>query len=338
VNHEKRWFYWTGGPMGPPLARLRGALRRRRAASIALPWERLLWCGRPAFALLPHERYILTDFRLVRVAGAQIDELLLRDVGEIHQTQSNGLLGLSTLIVHPRAGRRPRIVLRRVRRGPQLAALLEWLSGEPGDHGPVLDARAVAAAMAWNPPETARAPGRALAGLAAAVVAVFGVVIGLHGTSVPLASYSPDDQIYPNGLKRTRAEIVRFMETEVMPWARVTLGPLKGGSHRITCETCHARNPEARDWRMPAVAALPRPDVKTAGWEHNGGAMDAQMRNAIYGYGAESDKQSKAAYMREFVMPGMAQLLHRPAYDFTRPYAFNRSRQAFGCYHCHRVN
>ena len=65
--------------------------------------------------------------------------------------------------------------------------------------------------------------------------------------------------------------------------------------------------------------------------------MDAQMRNAIYGYVAESDKQAKAAYMREFVMPGMAQLLHRPAYDFTRPYAFNRSRQAFGCYHCHRV-
>ena len=140
-----------------------------------------------------------------------------------------------------------------------------------------------------------------------------------------------------NGLKRPRAEIVRFMQDEIMPWARATLGPLKGGSYRITCETCHAKNPEARDWRMPAVAALPRPDVKTAGWEHYSGAMDAQMRNAIYGYVAESDKQAKAAYMRELVMPGMAQLLHRPAYDFTRPYAFNRSRQAFGCYHCHRV-
>jgi hypothetical protein len=113
---------------------------------------------------------------------------------------------------------------------------------------------------------------------------------------------------------------------------------LKGGSHRITCETCHGRNAVARDWVMPAVAALPRPAVKNAGWEHYGGAMDAQMRNAIYGYGAESDKQAKAAYMREIVMPGMAQLLHRPAYDFTRPYAFNRTRQAFGCYHCHRVN
>jgi len=36
-------------------------------------------------------------------------------------------------------------------------------------------------------------------------------------------------------------------------------------------------------------------------------------------------------------MPGMAALLHRPAYDFTRSYEHNRSRNALGCYHCHRV-
>jgi hypothetical protein len=41
--------------------------------------------------------------------------------------------------------------------------------------------------------------------------------------------------------------------------------------------------------------------------------------------------------MREVVMPGMAQLLRRPAYDFTQPYDYNRSRHALGCYHCHRV-
>ena len=57
--------------------------------------------------------------------------------------------------------------------------------------------------------------------------------------------------------------------------------------------------------------------------------MDAQIRNAIYGYLAQSDKQAKAAYMRETVMPGMARLLHRPAYDFTQPYEYNRSRLAF---------
>jgi hypothetical protein len=66
--------------------------------------------------------------------------------------------------------------------------------------------------------------------------------------------------------------------------------------------------------------------------------MDTQMRNAIYGYNADTDKQNKAAYMREVVMPGMARLLHRPAYDFTQPYEYNRTHFAFGCYHCHRVS
>jgi hypothetical protein len=86
------------------------------------------------------------------------------------------------------------------------------------------------------------------------------------------------------------------------------------------------------------VAALPKPNVTNGGWEIYSASMDAQTRNAIYGYIAESDKQAKAAYMREVVMPGMARLLHRAPYDFTKPYDYNRTRQAFGCYHCHRVN
>jgi hypothetical protein len=65
--------------------------------------------------------------------------------------------------------------------------------------------------------------------------------------------------------------------------------------------------------------------------------MDAQMRNAIYGYMALSEKQDRAAYMRQVVMPGMARLLNRPAYDFTKTYDYNRANHAFGCYHCHRV-
>ena len=88
---------------------------------------------------------------------------------------------------------------------------------------------------------------------------------------------------------------------------------------------------------MPAVAALPEPHFKQLGWELYSTAMDAQMRNAIYGYLAESDNQARAAYMRQVVMPGMARLLHRPAYDFTKSYEYNRTRAAFGCYHCHRV-
>jgi hypothetical protein len=314
--------------------------RRSRAAEIALPWERLLWSGGPALPFSPRERYVLTDFRLVRLAGADVDELILRDIGEIDRTQTRlgRMIGASTLRVHARDGRRPPIVLQRVRRGPQLAALLEWLSGDRGERGPALDAGAVAAAMAWTPQKTSSGYRKAWVGAAAVVVAVCGVAIGLHGKGDPPRPYAPDDPIYPHGHKRTRIEIVHYMEDEIMPWARATLGPLKGGSHRITCETCHGRNPGSRDWRMPAVAALPQPAVRTEGWEQYGGGMDAQMRNAIYGYLAESHKQTRAAYMRELVMPGMARLLRRPAYDFTRPYAYNRARQAFGCYHCHLVN
>ena len=88
---------------------------------------------------------------------------------------------------------------------------------------------------------------------------------------------------------------------------------------------------------MPAVAALPEPHVRLLGWETSSTAMDAQMRNAIYGYVAESDNHARAAYMREVVMPGMARLLGRPPYDFTRSYEYNRTHLAFGCYHCHRV-
>ena len=122
-----------------------------------------------------------------------------------------------------------------------------------------------------------------------------------------------------------------------MPWARTALAPIVGGEDRVACTTCHGTGAPARGWRMPAVAALPSPVVRVLGWERYGGEMDAQMRNAIYGYAAQSDKQSKASYMREVVMPGMAHLLHRPAYDFTRTYEYNRTHLAFGCYHCHRV-
>ena len=41
--------------------------------------------------------------------------------------------------------------------------------------------------------------------------------------------------------------------------------------------------------------------------------------------------------MRSSVMPEMARLLGRPAYDFTQSYQDNRVRAAVGCYHCHQV-
>jgi hypothetical protein len=302
--------------------------------SVPLPWERLLWSGRSRWF---GSRYILTDFRLVKIAGSRTDELVLHDIGEVHRVEStlDRLLGTSTLIVDARNPSLPSLVLSGVVRGAELAALLELLAGDPRAAS---DADAIRAALAWEP--RGSGPGmtgvrEALAGVAIVLVALFGLV--LQGRARPIVIYSPDDPIAPSGNKRSTAEIVQFMETDVMPWARTAIGPLKGGADRITCETCHGKEPALRGWRMPAVAALPAPDVRDFGWERYNTAMDAQMRNAIYGYLAESDKQAKATYMREVVMPGMAQLLRRQPYDFTRPYAENRARNAIGCYHCHRV-
>lgn len=299
---------------------------------IPLAWERVLWSYRPLLA--PGERYVLTDFRLARVAGARSAELAIQDVGDVYRERSvlDCLIGASTLVVHPRDARRPPLVLRHMRHGAQLAALLEFLAGDPDAS---LDANAVRAALAWEPRTVARGR-RGFAAAAAALVAVFMAAMSLKGTTAGIA-YPSDDAIYPRGEKRDRDAIVDFMEAEVLPWARATLGPLKGGADNVSCETCHGENAEARGWQMPAVAALPEPHFRLLGWELYSAGMDSQMRNAIYGYVAESENQSRAAYMREIVMPGMARLLHRPAYDFTKSYEYNRTRLAFGCYHCHMV-
>jgi hypothetical protein len=303
---------------------------------VPLPWERLLWTGRP-WRLAPRaagERYLLTDFRLIRLTRRHVEEIALDDMGEIQRTESaaDRLLGTSTIAVQTGRHEAP-IVLSSVRRGAQLAALLELLAGDP--RAP-RDADTVRAALAWEPRPPALALREALAGFIAVSIAIFTLAFSLHGT-VAAVTYTADDAIAPNGVKRSEAEIIRFMETEVMPWARETLGRLKGGPERITCATCHGGRPEARGWQMPAVAALPQRDVRDRGWETYSTDMNTQMRNAIYGYIAESDNQAKAAYMRKIVMPGMARLLHRPAYDFTQSYEYNRTQRALGCYHCHQV-
>jgi hypothetical protein len=306
-----------------------------------LPWERLLWSGRPlrAGARLAGEQYFLTDFRIARARGKQLDELVLHDVGEIQRTESklDRLLGTSTLIVHPHTRGAAPLVLTGIRRGAQLAALLELLSGDPrAQETLAADRDAVRVALRWEPRGPANDYRQALAGFFAMLAAMLVVAISLHGKAAPVA-YAADDAIAPNGVKKSRDDIVRFMELDVMPWARVTFARIVGGRDRVTCETCHGASAAARDWQMPAVAALPQPDVRERGWEIYRGGMDAQMRNAIYGYLADSEKQNRAGYMRETVLPGMAQLLHRPAYDFTQSYDFNRSHHALGCYHCHRV-
>jgi hypothetical protein len=282
-------------------------------------------------------RYALTDFRIVRVDRARSTEVALHDVVDVQRRRSwvDRLAGTSTLLVYARDRQRPPLVLGHLRRGAQLGALIELLAGDPQAS---LDPEGVRAALAWQPPSPRRPhPGPiAGAGIMVLLAIIFGVAIGLQGTG-PSITFPPDDAIYPNGRKRDREAIVRFMETEVMPWARVALAPIVGGADAVTCWTCHGSDGAANQWRMPAVAALPEPHFRLLGWELSRAGMDPQMRNAIYGYVAEPEKQSRARYMRDVVMPGMARLLRRPSYDFTKTYEYNRSRLAFGCYHCHQI-
>ena len=304
---------------------------------VPLPWERLLWTGRPSLSIWTPARgvrYLLTDFRIVCASRRGVAEIALDDAGDVHRTETRleRLAGTSTIAVHSRAGGEP-LSLQSVRRGAQLAALIELLAGDP--QAP-RDAAAVRAALDWNPRQPSFDVRSALGGFLAVLVALFAVVIGLHGKTVA-TTYAGDDAIAPNGEKRDEAEIVRFMERDVMPWARQALGRLKGGADKVSCATCHGADGAARRWTMPAVSKLPQPDVRDHGWEIYSTTMDAQMRNAIYGYLAESENQAKAAYMREIVVPGMARLLRRPAYDFTKSYEYNRSQRALGCYHCHQV-
>ena len=303
---------------------------------VLLPWERLLWSSRPwhLSRLLSGERYLLTDFRLLFLTRAVTVELALDDVGEIHRMESTAdrVLGTSTIAVHPVAPGAP-LTLTAVRRGAQLAALLELLAGDP--RAP-REAEAVRAALAWEPRQPSPDLRGALAGFVGVLIAIIAVAVGMHGTTVAV-TYAADDALAPNGEKRSQADIIRFMETEVMPWARVTFARLKGGADRVSCDTCHGARASSRGWRMPAVAALPQPEVRDRAWEIYKTNIDAQMRNAIYGYLAGSDNQAKAGYMREIVVPGMSRLLHRPSYDFTQSYEYNRSRRALGCYHCHQV-
>ena len=303
---------------------------------VPLPWERNLWSARAWWTL--GRRYVLTDFRLVVVDGQHSDEIALGDIGEVlrRQTWLDRLAGTSTLTVLSRASRQSPVVLTGVRHGAPLAAFLELLSTTPAES---LDDDAVKTALEWEPAENRK--GLKVAALAFGVALAASIVImaASNGT-VPVISYPPDDAIYPDGRKHDREVIVKFMETSVLPWARTALAPIVGGENRVTCATCHGSGAESRNWRMPSVARLPEPHFREVGWEGEAGGagMDSQMRNAIYGYFAGADKQVKAAYMREVVMPGMARLLHRPAYDFTQSYEYNRTHFAFGCYHCHRVN
>jgi hypothetical protein len=308
-----------------------------------LSWEQIFWSSSPAFPLSivrPATEYVLTDFRLVvRRHGRTVQELTLDEIDRVRLRQNwcQRLTATSTVQVFSRRQGGTTVELANIRQGPQLALILQLQATEllTADVKGA-DAEFVRRALGADAPLL-----RPRHGLAFAATLAFALTFGVIGVarhdSLPPISYTADDPIAPNGQRRSRVEIVAFMEEQVMPFARRVLGGLEGGADNVTCETCHGPDAEARDWRMPGVRALPEPEFRLAGLERAGSWLDPQVRNAVYGYLAEAQKQSTAAYMRGVVMPGMAALMHRPAYDFSKSYGYNRAHSAVGCYHCHLV-
>lgn len=294
------------------------------APAFPLPFEHVRWRTR---------RFALSDFRFVTLRGDIVtSEIAIHDIAGIAVEPSiaERLTGIGTLVVRSGRPGDGELRLRRLRGARKQALKLELYVAETRGLPPDDLARLPLTSF-WSMPPSIRLP----AIVAAPIVVLLGVTavgISLSGHAVRV-TYPADDAIRPGGARRPTAEIVAFMESAVMPWARETLAPVVGRG-RVTCETCHGPQAASRGWAMPAVRALPEPAVRamaqTAG-------SDAQVRNALHGYLAEEDNQARAAYMRGVITPGMAKLLRRPAYDFAQTYEYNRSRAAFGCYHCHQV-
>ena len=308
-----------------------------------LPWEQVFWRSAPAFPVWlsqPSTRYAFTDFRLVvRHRNRTVQELALDDIEGVRLTQTwwQRVAGTSTVRVRSRRGGAP-LELAHIHHGPELALVLQLRAADLfGEDSRDLDADFFRTALGPGSRSVLQRRGS----LAVAATCVFAVLFGVIGlarnTALPPVAYEADDAIAPSGHKRSTDEITAFMEHDVMPFARQALGPLVGGADLVTCETCHGEDGRQRGWRMPGVRALPEPELRLAGLERARLWIDPQVRNAVYGYLAEADNQSVAAYMRQVVMPGMAKLMHRPAYDFAKSYGYNRVRAAVGCYHCHLV-
>lgn len=294
--------------------------------SFPLPFERVRWRTR---------RFAVSDFRFVTLRrGALVREIALHDISGIDVERSivERLTGFGTLAVRSARPGEREIRIHALHAARREAVRLELFVAETRGLPPADDVVRLPLSSFWSLPGSLRFHATTLAAPFLLLLGLVGVGIGLSGHTVPVV-YPADDPVRPRGVRRDDADVVAFMERDVMPWAREALAPVVG-RHRVTCLTCHGSDAEARGWAMPAVRALPEPDVRAMA---EAAGSDAQVRNALHGYLAEGDNQAVAAYMRGVVVPGMARLLHRPAYDFAQTYEYNRTRAAFGCYHCHMV-
>ena len=296
-------------------------------STFPLPWERVS---------IRTRRYAVSDLRLVFLrSGAVQAEVALYDLATIcvPRTVIERITGIGTLVVSSTRLPSRTIRVRGVPGARQRALNLNLLVADLRGSPPGDDITSQPLPSLWR----LRTPGAKQAaliapGLLLLLVALI-IVVSLRGPGTEAAP-AANDPIRPNGIKRTREEIADFMKTDVMPFARRALEPIVGAGE-LRCETCHGDDAEAREWQMPAVAALPEPAVNRLAASVG---SDSQVRNALHGYLAEGENQRTAGHMRAVVLPGMAAVLRRPAYDFTRSYEYNRQRGAFGCYHCHVVN
>jgi mono/diheme cytochrome c family protein len=295
------------------------------SSEFPLPFEQIRWRS---------ARFALTDFRFVALQGGRATrDIAIHDIETIDVDPSivERLTGIGTLVARSAAADDGEIRIPRVRAARREALRLSLLVAETRGLPPPDDVARLPLSLFWRMP--ASLPLQVIAaGPVVVVLTLLVIGIGLSGHTVPIA-YPPDDAIRPAGVRRPTAEILAFMERDVMPWARDALAPVVG-RNRVSCATCHGDGAEARGWAMPGVRALPEPAVRAMA---EAAGSDAQVRNALHGYLAEGDNQGVAAYMRGVIVPGMARLLRRPAYDFAQTYEYNRARAAFGCYHCHRV-
>jgi hypothetical protein len=290
-----------------------------------LSFEQIRWRTR---------RFALSDFRFVALQGrAIVGEIAIHDIDRVDVEPSivERVTGIGTLVIRSARSGDGKVRLPRIRAARRQALKLDLLIADARGLPPSDDVAALPLSSFWSVPGSLRLHA-VLAGPVVVLLTLVIIGIGLSGHTVPV-DYPDDDAVRPGGVRRPTAEIVAFMEHEVMPWAREALAPVVG-RNRVTCYTCHGPNPETRRWAMPAVRALPEPAVRAIA---QAAGSDSEVRNALHGYLAEGDNQAVAAYMRGAVMPGMAKLLRRPAYEFAQTYEYNRSRAAFGCYHSHQV-
>lgn len=284
-------------------------------------WERVAWRSR---------RVAVTDARIVHLRrGRIVAEMPTADVASVTVEPSGpAWTGAGTLVVTPRTAHAP-MRIPGVWRARHVALAVNLVVADLQGVPPHDSITSLPMPSIWKLAASAPLRASLIGPIILGVASV--AVMGYLATHQVREVFAADDPIRPHGVKRSRQEIVAFMEGEVMPFAVAALEPVVGKG-KVRCETCHGADAVARDWKMPGVAKLPEPDVTEVAAR---GTADSRVRNAIHGYLADADNQRITGHMRGVVLPGMAALLHRPVYDFAQPYDYNVERSALGCYHCH---